>query len=274
MTMNVPKRSIKCRSVFISDVHLGFRGASAHYLLDFLKSIDTERLYLVGDIVDVWSLRKSFYWPQEHNNVVRLLLSMAKRGTKVIYIPGNHDEMFREYVGHEFGNLEIRSEAMHTTADGKRLLVLHGDQFDGVIKCASLLGYVGHYAYEAILWLNRHFNRVRRKLGMPYWSLAAYLKHKAGTAVTYIEAFERAVMHEAKRRNVDGVVCGHIHRPKVADVQGALYLNCGDWVESCTALAEDSQGRFSLVHWSEQPRVVGGNKTLEFARTPEFTRAA
>jgi UDP-2,3-diacylglucosamine pyrophosphatase LpxH len=242
--------------VFLSDVHLGFRGTSAQYLTDFLKAIDTEYLYLVGDIVDVWSLKKSFYWPQEHNNVLRLVLSMAKRGTQVIYVPGNHDEMFRDYVGHAFGNLKIQREAEHTTADGRQLLILHGDEFDGAIKCASWLGHVGHHAYDMILWLNRHFNWLRNRLRLPYWSLATYLKEKAGTALTYIDQFETAVVHEAKRRGFDGAVCGHIHRAKIADVQGTLYMNCGDWVESCTTLIEDHAGHFSLLHWSEQPQIL------------------
>jgi UDP-2,3-diacylglucosamine pyrophosphatase LpxH len=274
VTQSIPKRSIKCRSVFVSDVHLGFRSSSSHYLLDFLKSLDTEYLYLVGDIVDVWSLKKSFYWPQEHNNVLRLVLSMAKRGTKVIYIPGNHDEIFREYVGHVFGNLEIRQEALHTTADGKTLLVVHGDQFDGIIKCASWLGFIGEFAYDAILWLNRHFNWMRKKFGMPYWSLAAYLKQKAGTALTYISAFEQAVVHEAKRRGLDGAVCGHIHRAQIATIQGTRYLNCGDWVESCTALTEDEFGSFSLLHWSEEPQVLGGAHAGEPIKPQELTQAA
>jgi UDP-2,3-diacylglucosamine pyrophosphatase LpxH len=240
----------------LSDVHLGFRGASAQYLVDFLKAVDTEYLYLVGDIVDIWSLKKTFYWPQEHNNVLRLVLSMAKRGTQVVYVPGNHDEMFREYVGHAFGNLRIQREAEHTTADGRNLLILHGDEFDGIIKCASWLGHVGHHAYDMILWLNRHFNRMRSQLRLPYWSLATYLKGKAGTALTYIDRFEAAVVHEAKRRGFDGAVCGHIHRAKIANVQGVQYMNCGDWVESCTTLVEDHAGRFSLLHWSERPQLL------------------
>jgi len=274
MTHNPPKRSLKFRSVFLSDVHLGFRGASAQYLLDFLKSIDTEYLYLVGDIVDVWSLKKSFYWPQEHNNVLRLVLSMAKRGTQVIYVPGNHDEMFRDYAGHAFGNLQIQREALHTTADGRTLLVIHGDEFDGIIQCASWLGHLGTHAYDAILWANRHFNWARRRFGLPYWSLATYLKQKAGTALTYIDRFESAVVHEAKRRGVDGVVCGHIHRAQIAEVQGVQYLNCGDWVESCTTLTEDHHGRFSLLHWSEQPQVLGRCSAGQEADAQALTQAA
>ncbi|MBC7983847.1 MAG: UDP-2,3-diacylglucosamine diphosphatase [Candidatus Obscuribacterales bacterium] len=261
MSPTPPKRSLKFRSVFVSDVHLGFRGCSANFLLDFLKSVDTEYLYLVGDIVDLWSLKKSFYWPQEHNNILRLILSKAKRGTKVIYIPGNHDEVFREYAGHVFGNLEIQEEVIHTTADGRRLLVLHGDAFDSVIKCAPWLGHLGHHAYELILKLNRYFNWARKKLGFPYWSLAAYLKHKAKTAVTYIDRFEETLAHEAKRRGVDGVVCGHIHHAQIIDVQGVQYMNCGDWVESCTTLTEDFNGHMELLHWSERQHVLPSSRT-------------
>jgi UDP-2,3-diacylglucosamine pyrophosphatase LpxH len=274
MTQNPPKRPIRVRSVFLSDVHLGFRGASASYLLDFLKSTDTEYLYLVGDIVDVWSLKKSFFWPQEHNNILRLFLSMAKRGTRVIYIPGNHDEMFREYAGHVFGNLEIQMDATHITADGRSLLVTHGDQFDGVIKCARWLGLLGEHVYDAILWLNRHFNSLRRRVGLPYWSLATYLKQQAGAALSHIDRFEKAVAHEAKRRGFDGVVCGHIHRALISEAHGVQYLNCGDWVESCTTLIEDHAGRFSLLHWSEQPQVLGRCHASEQADAQVLTRAA
>jgi UDP-2,3-diacylglucosamine pyrophosphatase LpxH len=252
------KRSLKVRSVFISDVHLGFRGASAQYLLDFLKSVDAEYLYLVGDIVDIWSLKKNCYWPQEHNNVLRLLLSKAKRGTHVIYVPGNHDEVFRDYAGHTFGNLTIRRDAVHITADGRRLLVLHGDEFDATIKSGAWLAALGEHAYDAILGLNRYLNWARRKLDCSYWSLAAYLKHKASSAVSYIDRFEAAATREAKRRGMDGVVCGHIHRARIAQIDDVCYLNCGDWVESCTALAEDYSGRMSLLHWSERQQVLAG----------------
>lgn len=256
MTKQPPKRPLKLRSVFISDVHLGCRSAGVQYLHDFLKQVDTDYLYLVGDIVDIWSLKRSFYWPQEHNNVLRLILSKAKQGTKVIYIPGNHDEMFREFVGHNFGKLQVRRNAVHTTADGRRILVLHGDEFDGAIKCAAWLGLVGHHAYEVILSLNRRVNWLRGKLGFPYWSLAAYLKHKAQSAVKYIDRFEHSAVQAAQRRGLDGVLCGHIHRPKLAEVDGLQYMNCGDWVESCTTIIEDHAGHMSLMHWSDQQRVV------------------
>lgn len=256
MTDRSSKRPIKLRSVFISDVHLGSRSCRIEYLHDFLKQVDTEYLYLVGDIVDLWSMKRSFFWPQAHNNVVRLILSKAKQGTNVIYIPGNHDEVFRDFVGHDFGNLQVRRNAIHTTADGRNILVLHGDEFDSDIKCAAWLGFVGHHAYEAILSLNRRVNWLRGQLGFPYWSLAAYLKSKAKTAVKYIERFEHSAVDAAKRRGLDGVLCGHIHRPKIADVEGLKYMNCGDWQESCTTLVEDIRGEITLMHWSDRQRVM------------------
>ena len=250
------KRQLKFRSVFISDVHLGFRGCSAEYLLDFLKSIDTERLYLVGDIVDLWSLKKTFYWPQTHNNVIRVILGMAKRGTKVIYIPGNHDSLFREHEGAVFGNLEIHREFIHTTADGRRLLVMHGDEFDGVIKLSSWIDHFGEVAYDFILELSQHVTRIRSRFGLPYWSLASYIKHRVKNAVTFIANFEHTLAMEAKRRGVDGVVCGHIHHGHIRQFDDVLYLNDGDWVESCTALSEDHSGRLSLLRWTDRKEVA------------------
>jgi UDP-2,3-diacylglucosamine pyrophosphatase LpxH len=257
-----PKQGqLKYRTVFVSDVHLGFKGSSAEYLLDFLHSIETETLYLVGDIVDVWSLRKTFFWPQTHNDVVRKVLDMAQRGTRVVYIPGNHDEIFRDYDGLVFGDIEVRREAVHETADGRRMLVLHGDEFDGVIKLSPWLGHLGCAAYAFALFLNRLVNGLRRHLGFPYWSLAAYLKHKVKKAVSYISRFEHALACEARRRGVDGMICGHIHRAEIAVIDGILYCNDGDWVESCTTLTEDADGRLEIIRWVQQrpmARRVGG----------------
>jgi UDP-2,3-diacylglucosamine pyrophosphatase LpxH len=217
------------RSVFISDIHLGSRGCNATALLDFLREVQTDTLYLVGDIVDIWSLRKSFYWPQEHNNVLRTLLGKAKHGTRVVYVPGNHDEDAREFVGTLFGNLEIQRDCIHTTALGERLLVLHGDEFDSVVKCSPWLAALGSHAYDFSIEMNRHFNRVRRFFGYDYWSLANYLKHKVKNAVNYISSFEQAVAH----------------------FEDILYCNDGDWVESCSALIEDRNGRLSIWNWLE-----------------------
>lgn len=253
------KEKLKVRSVWISDIHLGFRGCSADFLLDFLHKVECDYLYLVGDIVDVWEMKKKMFWPQAHNNVVRTLLGKAKHDTKVIYVPGNHDEVLRDYDGAVFGNVEIQNEVIHTTADNRKLLILHGDQFDSVVKISPLLAKVGSRLYDWLLRANRYVNMIRRKLGFSYWSLAAFLKHKVKNAVQYISNFEEAVAHEAARQGVDGVVCGHIHRAEIARHHDVDYYNCGDWVESCTALVEHPNGEMEILNWTEmveQPQAV------------------
>jgi UDP-2,3-diacylglucosamine pyrophosphatase LpxH len=245
--------------VFISDVHLGFRGASTELLLGFLHAIECEQLYLVGDIVDLWQLRRRPAWPQSHNEVLRTILGMARHGTRVVYVPGNHDRPFREHDGLVLGNVEIRREAVHHTADGRRFLVLHGDEFDSIVRASPLLESIGSSAYAFALSLNRYVNAVRQRLGFPYWSLAAFLKHRVKNAVKYIANFERALAVEARRRGVDGVVCGHIHRAEISDIDGIAYCNDGDWVESCTALVEDYGGRLSLLRWTETQAVLHGD---------------
>ncbi len=250
-----PAPAVRLRTAFISDVHLGTKGCRADLLLDFLKTVHVDKLVMIGDIVDVWSLRRNLYWPQAHNDVVRAILGKARHGTRVLYVPGNHDEVFRELDGSVFGNLEIHRELIHETADGRRLLVLHGDEFDAVVKCSPWLAKLGARAYEVTLRMNRYVNLIRRLLGFPYWSLAAWLKHKVKNAVQYIGNFESAVAHAARRRGVDGVVCGHIHRAEMTMLDGILYCNDGDWVESCTTLVEDMNGRLLLWNW-EQERAV------------------
>jgi UDP-2,3-diacylglucosamine pyrophosphatase LpxH len=257
-----PKPALRLRSVFISDVHLGFKGCRAEFLLDFLRRVECERIYLVGDIIDLWSLQRSFYWPQAHNDVIRTILGKAKHGTRVVYVPGNHDRVFRDHDGLTLGNVEIRLEAIHETADGRRFLVLHGDEFDSIVRASPLLESLGNRAYAAALRLNRYVNAVRQMLGYPYWSLAALLKHKVKNAVKYIANFERALAAEARRRGVDGVICGHIHRAEITEIDGILYCNDGDWVESCTTLVEDFAGRLSLLRWTEQAEVLAGTQAL------------
>jgi len=237
------------RAVFISDIHLGTAGCQADALLDFLKHHKSDYLYLVGDIVDGWQLRRRWYWPQAHNDVVQKLLRRARKGCKVTFIPGNHDEFARAFVGHQFGGIEVHEDTTHTTADGRTLWVTHGDYFDGVIQCAKWLAYLGDYAYEFTLRLNRHLNNLRGRLGLPYWSLSAYLKHKVKLALNYVTDFEVAVANEARHRGHQGVVCGHIHRAEMREIQGVLYCNDGDWVESRTALVEHMDGRLELVTW-------------------------
>ncbi|MDP3520291.1 MAG: UDP-2,3-diacylglucosamine diphosphatase [Hydrogenophaga sp.] len=240
------------RTVFISDLHLGTPGCQAGPLLDFLKQHPSETLYLVGDIIDGWQLRRRWYWPQSHNDVVQKLLKRARKGCRVVFVPGNHDEFARHFTGHHFGGVEVVHEAVHTTADGKRLWVVHGDHFDGVIQCAKWLAYLGDNLYELTLRLNRHLNSLRARLGLPYWSLSQYLKHKVKQALNYVMQFEAAVAAEARRRGLDGVVCGHIHRPEMRHIDGTLYCNDGDWVESLSALVEHADGRLELLHWAPQ----------------------
>jgi len=239
------------RSIWISDVHLGTRGSKAEYLLDFLKYSDSEYLYLVGDIVDGWRLKRNWYWPQSHNDVVQKILRRARKGTHVFYIPGNHDETAREYIGIQFGGVTVVNEIIHQTADGRRFLVIHGDQFDAVVRYAKWLALIGDQAYIMLLHLNTGLNFVRRRLGFTYWSIAAYLKQRAKSAVEYIGNYETALAEEARRREVDGVICGHIHTAEMRNMEGILYCNDGDWVESCTALVEHTTGELEIINWTE-----------------------
>jgi UDP-2,3-diacylglucosamine pyrophosphatase LpxH len=246
--------SFRVRSVWISDLHLGTPGCQAAALLDFLRRVECDTLFLVGDIIDGWQLKRSWYWPQSHNDVVQKLLRKARKGTRVIFIPGNHDEFARKYVEHNFGGIDVADEWIHTTADGRRLWITHGDLFDGVVQCARWLAVVGDSLYEFTLRLNRHFNRLRAQIGLPYWSLSKYLKLKVKRAVSYVGDFERAVAREARKRQVHGVVCGHIHHAEMREIDGILYANDGDWVESLTALVEHADGRLEIVDWSHRER--------------------
>ena len=241
------------RAVFVSDIHLGTAGCQAKPLLDFLKHHPSDNLYLVGDIIDGWQLRRRWFWPQAHNDVVQKLLRRARKGCRVVFIPGNHDEFARAFVGHQFGGIEVHDDTVHTTADGRKLWVTHGDYFDAVIQRAKWLAYTGDYAYEFTLRMNRHLNHWRARLGLPYWSLSAYLKHKVKMALNYVTDFEKAVAQEARNRGHDGVVCGHIHRAEMRTIDGTLYCNDGDWVESRTALVEHMDGQLELVQWGDTP---------------------
>ncbi len=238
------------RTIFLSDIHLGTAGCKAEFLLDFLRHNECDTLYLVGDIVDGWRLKRGWYWPQAHNDVVQKVLRKARKGTDVIYVPGNHDEALRDYLDHHFGGIFVTGEAVHVAADGKRFLVIHGDAFDGVVRYARWLAFLGDHAYSCALWTNEWFNRARRVFGLPYWSLSAWLKNKVKNAVKYISDFEEAVAAEARRRGFDGVICGHIHKAEIRDIEGIVYMNDGDWVESCTALVEDRDGSFRVIDWA------------------------
>jgi len=240
------------RTIWISDVHLGTRGCNADMLIDFLDHVDSEHLYLVGDMIDGWRLKKRFYWPAAHNDVVWRLMKRAKRGTRVTYIPGNHDEVFRQFAGMNFGGVKIRRKAIHTTADGRRLLVLHGDEFDAITLAHRWVAFVGDSAYTALMAVNQWLNVARRLLGMPYWSLSKHAKAKVKNAVAFISHFEEVVAHAAGSRGVDGVVCGHIHTAEIRQIGDVSYYNDGDWVEGCTALVEHFDGRMELLHWADE----------------------
>jgi len=237
------------RAIFISDIHLGTPGCKAEYLLDFLRHNDSDYLYLVGDIIDGWALKSRFFWHQTHNDVIQKVLRRARKGTRVVYVPGNHDEFARQFVGLDAGLIAIREEAVHLTADGRRLWVVHGDFADGVIRHAKWLAYVGDTLYDLLLWLNRHLNALRVRFGFTYWSLSQYLKHKVKNVVNFISDFEAVLMREARRHGYDGVVCGHIHKAEIRVIDGLVYCNDGDWVESLTALVETHTGELKLLTW-------------------------
>lgn len=238
------------RTIFISDTHLGTRGCKAEALADFLAHNDCDTLFLVGDIVDGWQMKRRWYWTEAQTEVVRQILRKVDQGVRVIFVPGNHDEFARDYAGRLFAGVEVINEAIHETADGKRLWVLHGDRFDGVITCAKWLAHVGDWAYGMALRGNNVLFQIRKRMGLPYWSLSAWLKHKVKNAVEYISRFEEIMAREAQMRGVDGVVCGHIHHAEIRRIGDVLYLNDGDWVESCSALVEDARGTLEILHWA------------------------
>jgi len=262
----------KYRALFISDIHLGMRGNQVEALLEFLKHYDAETIYLVGDIVDGWRLRSGWYWPQSHNDVVQKLLRKARKGARIVYIPGNHDEFLREFYGSHFGGIEVRETALHEAADGKRYLVIHGDIFDVVVRHARWLAYFGDWAYEIALRLSTNVNFIRRKLGFTYWSLSAWAKLKVKNAVNFIGKFEETLAAEAQRHGVDGVICGHIHSAAMRDFDGFSYINTGDWVESCTAVVEHDDGRMEIIRWASMSRLLNEQRSL--AVVPWRRRAA
>lgn len=272
MTMMTGVRTY--RAIWISDVHLGTRGCKAEFLLDFLKNTESDYLYLVGDIIDGWRLRRSWYWPQAHNDVVQKILRKARKGTKVTFVPGNHDEFAREYTEYNFGEIAVMDEVVHQMADGRRFLIMHGDQFDGVVKYAKWLAHLGDHAYTAALVLNHWFNWFGRKLGFDYWSLSAYLKNKVKNAVQFINRFEQAMAEVARLRGVEGVICGHIHHAELRQIDTVTYANDGDWVESCTALVEHADGQLEIIRWAESCQLSLfdgqlGAQPKQSARSPE-----
>jgi UDP-2,3-diacylglucosamine pyrophosphatase LpxH len=238
------------RAIFISDLHLGSRGCKVDCLLDFLHRVESDYLYLVGDIVDGWRLKKKWFWPDQHNEVLHRLFDRANRGTRVVYLPGNHDEALRRWLGRTFAGVRIRHDVIHETADGRRFLVTHGDVYDTVVTEMRWLARVGSVAYDLALMLNTAVNRVRRRLGLGYWPISKFLKEQVKAAVKFVDDFERSLAAEARRRRVCGVVCGHVHKPEMRSIEGVLYLNDGDWVESCSALVEHTDGRLEILEWA------------------------
>ena len=257
--------SVLCvRALFISDLHLGTRTAQAERLIEFLRCCEADVIYLVGDIVDFWKVRRAPHWPQSHNDVLQKLLRKARKGARLVLVPGNHDEVLRDYAGMQFGGIEIHESIVHATARGRRYIVMHGDEFDVVVRTAKWLALLGDRGYEFALWLNRPLNWVRRHLGFGYWSLSAYLKHRVKRAVAFIGAFEEAVAAEARRAVAHGVICGHIHHAADRTFQGTHYLNCGDWVESCTAVVETMDGEMRVIRWAEIAPVMA-ERAREYA---------
>ncbi len=243
--------SKRYRTLFISDVHLGTKACQASSLLEFLKRHEADTYYLVGDIVDFWRIRRKPHWPQAHNDVIQKLLRKVRKGARFVYIPGNHDEALRSYCGQHFGGIEFKMNDVHIAADGRRFLIMHGDEFDVVIQYVKWLAFLGDWAYVLALGLNTAFNKVRLQFGFSYWSLSAYLKQKVKKAVNYIGDFESALAGEAKRHKADGVICGHIHFAAMRDISGIAYINCGDWVESGTAVGETFEGKFEIIRWHD-----------------------
>lgn len=257
----------KYRTLFVSDLHLGLGACQAELFLDFFRTVDAEKVYLVGDIIDFWRIRRKPQWYQSHNDVVQKLLRDVRKGTEMIYIPGNHDELMRAYCGMKIGGIELKRRDIHETADGRKFLIIHGDEFDIVVRHAKWLAFLGDRAYHFALWINTHLNWVRRKAGFDYWSLSAYLKQRVKKAVNFIGEFEHALSLAAKQKNVDGVICGHIHQVAMKQIDDILYINTGDWVESCTAIAEKMDGTFVMIHWVKGEAIISLEHTKQIVVT-------
>lgn len=263
-------RQTTYRTLFISDVHLGMRSSQAAALLDFLKHVESETLYLVGDIVDFWKVRRGPHWPQAHNDVLQKILRKARKGTRVVFIPGNHDEGLRDYCGLHFGGVEVLRDAIHETATGKRYVVMHGDEFDVIVRYARWLAFLGDRSYDILLALNIPLNFARRQFGLNHWSLSSFLKLKVKGAINFIGEFEEALSNEARRRGASGLICGHIHHANDRNIGGIHYLNCGDWVESCTAIGERDDGTFEIIYWKQNM----ASRNADYAVRGQLIKAA
>jgi UDP-2,3-diacylglucosamine pyrophosphatase LpxH len=252
----------KVRTLFLSDIHLGSKASKADFLLDFLRVYEADTIFLVGDIVDGWRLKRSWYWPQNCNDVVQKLLRKGRKGARIVYVPGNHDDFLREFPGVHFGGIEVAQNFIHEAADGKRYLILHGDEFDVVVRNARFIAHLGDWAYDLAIALNVWIARLRRVLGLPYWSFSAWAKLQVKRAVNFIGEFQRVVADEARRHDVDGVICGHIHHAVIEDIDGVTYINTGDWVESCTAVVEHFDGSMELIRWQSSAEAKPSSPTL------------
>ncbi|CAO6132204.1 UDP-2,3-diacylglucosamine hydrolase [Candidatus Pelagibacterales bacterium] len=250
------------RSIWISDFHLGTRGCQSELLLEFIKHTQSEKLYLVGDIIDGWALKNTWYWPQSHNDVVQKILRKARHGTEVFYLSGNHDEVTRGFAPVNFGGVSILNQIIHETVDKKKYLVVHGDQFDGIIQCAKWLAMLGSITYDFLIYFNRYINFFRKKLGYEYWSLSNYLKFTVKNAVKFVSEYEKLVCNYAKQFKVEGIICGHIHHANMQYMNEIHYINDGDWVESCTALVEHFDGKLELINWTEKRKELF-NETID-----------
>jgi UDP-2,3-diacylglucosamine pyrophosphatase LpxH len=269
------------RAGWISDAHLGTRGCNAGALLDFLRTNDFQTLYVVGDLIDIWSLRRGIYWPQQHNDVIQKILRKARKGTRVIYIPGNHDELVTDFCG-AYGNIEIKEKAIHVTASGERILIIHGHELDAVVQNVKWLAFAGDLGYQFLLSLNPFINFVRRRFGLGYWSLSAYAKRRVKDAVSFIGKFEAAVAHYAERYEVEAVLCGHIHSAAIREFGKISYYNCGDWVESCTALVEGDDGILSMINYHPAAAIhptdnriierLGGNDEIRMTNVERMSK--
>ena len=248
---------VNARSLFLSDIHLGTRACRAHELLELLRDYDCENIFLVGDIIDFWAMSRGIYWPEVQNTVIQKILKKARHGARVFLIPGNHDEALREYVGSAFGDINLVRDYVHTAADGRRYLLLHGDEYDQITACHRWISILGDISYTWLVHLNRLLSLMRRKMGVSgHWSLADYAKRNVLHAVSFISNFEESVVHSARQRGLDGVICGHIHTPAIKDIDGLTYINCGDWVDSCTAVVEHFNGRMELARWAHRARTA------------------
>jgi len=252
------------RTIWISDLHLGSTQCQADVLLDFLKHNESEKLYLVGDIIDFWALSKKMYWPRDHNTVIQKILRKARHGTHVIYIPGNHDENVRDYDNYVFGDIIVKNSDVHVSSDGKQFLVVHGDEYDTIAQCQKWLAKLGSEGYDFLVQVNRFHRIIRRWFGIQSnFSLAAFIKFKVKNVVQFISDYEKSIVSTLRDQGLDGVICGHIHHAEIKEIDGFLYVNTGDFVESCTAIVEHYDGTFELVKWNPFEAVMAHQEVLE-----------